>query len=379
MATVIHHNTLAGFRAAVSPLKVNMTWDGPAFHQFDEIRNGNHVTHVGGHEFLDEVKVGPILSGNWPTGGDLGQYPIDPVGLCARTAYFAKLFEQNKIHKLRIVYSPSVAATEPGAIALSFSNDTFTEAFAEGLANVSIQSSKEAFVSGPVTQPLALDIHPKLAVSVMYSEDRGNARFTTAGMVTVLAQSDLNEAVPANAKVYGALYVEYEYEFVTPELHQTVPLIQTAQLSVQVGAAVSKAADSPVLYEVTGSDPGDKPWIDSGYLPTGIDVTDLPEYIYVGVIRDSGADTTWDIILEDDNTRYTPARGNPAFFRFVSASNGVTYAVPYGSYGRAADADPNITGGGNIEGTDWRWENASNFTDTSQQLYGRFVQIADMI
>lgn len=377
-AHVQHHQNMGSFIAAVSPLKENFSWTGPSLHQFDEIRGTHHVTHVAGREYLDDVKVGPIVSGNWPTGGVLGQYPLDPVGLCARTAYFAKLFEQNKLHSLRVRYVPSVPMTEPGAIAMSFSNDVFTENWQVGLASVSIQSSKEAFTSSPVTQSFELEIEPQHAVRVMFDEDRGNARFTTAGMVTVLSLSDLNTVLPATAKTYGSLFVEYHYEFLSPELDQTVSLIQNAVLNVTLNGVTTVVIDNDVVFRVAAVPGVNCPIINPNTLPTSISTLDLPEYVYVGFLRDAAVDPTWDVILEDDSTRYVFQRGHPVYLRFISASNGVTYAVPFGSYGRARDADPNLGAAGDPTGCDWRWENSNILTaGTALILYGRFIRLSD--
>jgi hypothetical protein len=186
---------------------------GPAEHERIDAKKGRSVRAVG-RLYLDTVKVLTIPPATTvDVGCNLGIYPIAPTAFGERLEILANTFEQNRVHKLRIEYEPSVASTESGSIAMFARNDTTAPLYVTGTDLLRHAATHESFKQAQVWEKTALDINPNDIMKEYFDGSSGETRLTLQGEFQVLSSSELKIDV-----AYGNLYVVYDIEFFSEEL-----------------------------------------------------------------------------------------------------------------------------------------------------------------
>ncbi len=379
---------MQSFRRAQQALRTREVWDGAEQHEMHEIVNGRHVCHVGGSCYLMPVTAPACPVGSGPlTAGDrlsYGTLPIDPSAITGRLARFSRLFQENRVEFMRFEYRPSVAATEPGAIALAFTNDVYLDQQQVGLANFTTLSNQSGgFIQTQVFEPVSLHVKPELANQRYFDQDSGSTHFTATGLFTLLAASNLNTDAPTTERQYGNIFFTYEYTFYADTLPDEQELVNNATLTLTVNAGTTKPTGPGDLVAfpiaATSATGAGNPVIPS----TGtIATADLPEYIFAGTVGGTqNVDSAWNMSSAEESGELAITWGQAFYFRFLySADSGTTYAMPFLSWGEAQDAQLAIASGEAFSGYDLVWSDNLPWNNPSHvDLNGIFVPIGESI
>jgi hypothetical protein len=216
-------------------LSESSQFGGAGLHEMEEMRGGQRVLHLGGREFLDAVvATGTLSLGMRP---DFGVYFLNPEALGGRLSLAAQEFEEAKCRKCRIIYVPNVPATQAGAIAIYYRQDTGARADQVGRDQLLMAATSESFIQTPVWQECALDITPEDTMNRYFDEVSGSFKLAVQGIIEVLAASALEASI-----TYGNLYLEYDYEFFAPILATEIVDVPTASVTLTLGVVAGTLA-----------------------------------------------------------------------------------------------------------------------------------------
>jgi hypothetical protein len=390
-------HSLASFRKATQwqGLTEKSHLAGSTIHELEMVRKGKRAVRIYGREFLGQVDVSGTNGLPAPQeeytrlGAQMGMYPVLPSAISGRLRLLAMEFEQHKALRARIYYQPIVPATTPGAIALAFVQDVGEEFLEVGRDELSFLSTHPSFCQTNVWESCHIDVDPSNMLRKYWNEESSSFRQSAQGTVVVASASDLRgDAVGTvyQPKVYGNLFVEYEFEFFEAQLNNTIENVHETQISLQTGSQTGayefEQGDSMVFFPVGSAYETSNPSL--AYTLTGgsADFLNNPqEYIGVGVCQATkdyagGSEYWWqgsdaEFTTPTSSTQYSWAIGQALYFRWahVEAANGYTYIMF--AFSSLEEAGSFIGPGNNLQALGTiLLTSAINFTPTETDILG---------
>lgn len=316
---------------------------GSAIHEYESIEDGTRHLTIAGREWLGPVGLDfasastvALQEGDRVPGGIV---PISPAFLGGRLQLSQAQFEQHKAKRFRVRYEPVVPATTDGAIAIYFRNDVGNPTVAVGANELGHAATHEAFIQTTVWNSVEVSIDPSAAINQYFDYDSGEARFEVQGIIEVLAASGLtfDPSGAAAPSTYGHLYLDYEVEFMTPSLEDSVPLRQRAMitLTADVTATGGISDGYPLRSRDTVSSAGTYLHSVEG-LPTGVSsAADLDGYMFYGTLVSDwqvsvGVNAAFTLADDPTGREFTGGVGLWADFSRVAGGGGYTMATWYG-------------------------------------------------
>lgn len=297
------------YAAKAVGLNASQVYHGSKTIEKDFVRKGVRGTRIAGSQYLDVVETG---GQNNLTGCRLTTCLVNPTALGVQLAKMAQLFEQSKVHHLKVIYKPVVPATTNGAIAMYFRNDISNPMLETGLDELQHAASHASFQDSTVWTPMSIEIAPSDVMLKYWDEMAGDYASDIQGIITVLASSTL-----AVDTVFGHLYIEFDVEFFSPEVDYEVAEIGVHNLVIEWNAYPEPAAGTPLLIPWRAAAPaaGQCGW---RWLTTSPQDTECEPYGPVVHINEPNA-TTWCTL--NDLTQRTFAAGMNMFCRFTGVPN----------------------------------------------------------
>lgn len=208
-----------GFASKAVGLASSSLYHGSDAIEKDFVKDGVRGTRVAGNQYLDIVQTPTNGVG---VGGRLTFILVNPAALGAILSKMSQVYEQVKINHFKVVYKPVVAATEEGALAVYFRNDTSNPVYEVGLDELIAASSHQSFFETSVWESASMEIDPSDMLLKYWDETSGDFADEVQGMITVIATSSFPENEGIGPKTYGHLYLEFDAEFFSPELDYEV-------------------------------------------------------------------------------------------------------------------------------------------------------------
>jgi hypothetical protein len=312
------HFSRAGYRKAVSGMETKhegiatSSVVGSSVHEYESIEHGDRHLSIAGREWLGPVGLDfasastiALQIGDRVPGGML---PISPAFLGGRLQLSAGQFEQHKVRKLKVYYEPVVPATTEGAIAIYFRNDVGNPTVYVGSSELGHAATHDAFIQTTVWNSASIDIEPSNALLKYFDTDSSEERLQVQGLVQVIAASELTfDPTGVSAEgTYGHLYLDYDVDFFTPSLDDSVPLRQRAKLNLTSSATAlgglsdgyplrssGVAASGTFLHTVEGLPQGVATVNElDGWMFYGTTVTDWEASLGVRALFRTGEDPT---------------------------------------------------------------------------------------
>jgi hypothetical protein len=213
------------FASKAVGLNSSQVYRGSKTMEHDFVKNGVRGVRLAGSQYLDTVDSG---SHNNTVGSRLTVCLVNPTALGVQLAKMAELFEQSKVHHMKVIYKPVVSAQTDGAIAMYFRNDVSNPMLETGLDELQHAASHESFEDSTVWTPMSIDISPSDVMLRYWDEMLGDYANDIQGIITVLASSTL-----AADTTYGHLYIEFDVEFFAPEVDYEVTEIGIHELYLE--------------------------------------------------------------------------------------------------------------------------------------------------
>jgi len=213
---------------------------------------GGGRTRVAGNLLLGTITVDTTaaVSTNNVAGNKLDMVGINPALLGARLTAYAKLYEQCRLNKGRLVFVPSVPTTTGGEIALWYSNEGDLNVTTQGLAEQQSTAERSAFNSGSVFLVTTLDINPG-DTNLRYADTlTGSFADDVQGLCGVTLMQPITGLPLGPGQVLGQWFFEYDYEFMSPQLDiSVIPSNQTTMtLSMAAVTSTFIAINKPVQF-----------------------------------------------------------------------------------------------------------------------------------
>lgn len=301
------------FAAKAVGLNASQVYHGSKTMEKDFVKSGVRGTRIAGSQYLDVVETG---GQNNTTGARLTTCLVNPTALGVQLAKMAQLFEQSKVHHMKVIYKPVVSATTDGAIAMYFRNDVSNPMLEVGLDELQHAASHSSFQDSTVWTPMSIDISPSDVMLKYWDEMSGDYASDIQGIVTVLASSNLSADT-----VYGHLYIEFDVEFFSPEVDYEVSEIGVHNIVVEFNAFPEPAAGEPVVVPWRAAAPGAGQcgW---RWLTTSPENSECSPYGPIVHVNESTA-VPW-CTLQDLNQKIFAA-GQNFFCRFVGVPGASTW------------------------------------------------------
>jgi hypothetical protein len=298
-----------------------------------ESKRGRVVTAIG-PMLLDTVVVN--IDGA-TTGQRLGMYTMNPTSFGGRLQLLSNAFEQNRCRKLRLHYVPSVAATESGSIAMYMRNDIATPTLDVGTDELRHAATHNAFKQGQVWEEFTMEVSPDDALMRYVDQLTGDTRFSTQGILQVLAASDLVGPESGTYRSLGNLYLDYDYEFYDEELDYDSMDVPNGTVDLEATAYVPGVGEAVTFPCNVAPGAGARALVGLGAFLQNSD------YLVYGVITQipNGPGPTW--FVADDDEGYEIVAGMGLWFRLQNINqssnfaNGTILAVPYRDLESASD------------------------------------------
>lgn len=255
------------------------------------IRGGKQGLRVRGREYLGSVEVynDGIGTSGVLLGGRMGLYPISPFELGGQLSLMAQSYQEHKMLGAEVHYEPVVPATTTGAIALFFYADPTKQVNTIGLEGLKQAATVGTFIETPVWEEARMKLKLEDTLVKYFDEADSEARFTSQGVIEVIAASDLEPAGTENFP-YGNLFIDYEFEFYDPALDNDVDLVREGIAAIQM---FSTRPSNPTIN-------GNSPWskyealigyvddnvvgsvrLSAGdFVSSGIPLEELPDWIF---------------------------------------------------------------------------------------------------
>jgi hypothetical protein len=302
---------------------------GSSVHEQESIQKGVRHLSVGGREWLGPVGLDFVNAsaialhiGDRVPGGML---PLSPAFLGGRLQLAAGEFEQHQVRRLSVYYEPVVPATTEGALAIYFRNDIGNTTVDIGSNELGHAATHEAFVQTTVWNSASIDIDPSNALIKYFDYDSSEARMEVQGLVQVMAASDLvfDPTGATGEGTYGHLYLNYDVDFFTPSLDDSVPLRNRAMITITSSAtAVAGISEAYPLRSRTLASSGSFAHTIEGLPPGVATAEDLAGYMFYGT-----AVSDWDVSV-----------GIPAAFKMADDYTGREFVGGIGLWADFSEA-----------------------------------------
>jgi len=226
------------------PLATNTIDRGVRSSEFEYHKKGIRCVDVVSRVLLSEVSSNYALGAGdrFPDGMTL----VSPKGFGSLLDVESKQYENYRINKIKIHYTPIVPATQAGSIFIYFANDPSTVQTYTGEDEKRHAATNAHFMSTNVFSSAEMTVVPD-DLAKLYLTDPGgnNDALTTQGLLVVSAGS----ALPAGV-AFGTLYATIHATFEMPSLSHTIDLIASSEVSLfwNHSATDSSAAGSPMFF-----------------------------------------------------------------------------------------------------------------------------------
>jgi len=361
------HNTLRSFKQAGVPVAEGHNWYGSDAHEYHFIKDGRQAVRVHGQQFLTTIEAGsePPGIGNRFRHGVI---PVSPSDLGGRLEVLATVYQEHKAMSFSVHYAPTVPSTTTGAIAIFFQNDIGIQTDIIALEEFVHASNNEHFVETQVWEEVMLDISPENMIVKYADEESGDFRLETQGLIQVISASNV---LPVNTSL-GNLFIRYDFEFYAAELDfeiddvtEMAPVLNKLAVSygtidgMPVRFPVATAAGAGIFFE----------------LPSPYQATDMPNYLFVGVLSTGTIPTDFTWATRDDTASRTFGRGQCIWFRFL-VENSTVYAIPFVDMA-SASAVTTTDGSGTSGQCYWNNEGQANVDVGNLAMYGRLIRLGN--
>jgi hypothetical protein len=385
---VLRHPTEQSYRKAVEGITTShegvatSSVVGSSVHEYESIKNGDRHLAIAGREWLGPVGLDfasastiALQVGDRVPGGML---PISPAFLGGRLQLASGEFEQHKVKKLCIKYEPVVPATTEGAIAIYFRNDVGNPTVDVGSNELGHAATHESFIQTTVWNSASLDIAPSNAINKYFDYDAAEARMEVQGLVQVMAASELSfdPTGVSSEGTYGHLYLDYDVDFFTPSLDDSVPLRQRAMITLTSSAtALSGLGDGYALRSAPTASSATFAHTIEG-LPTGVAAAaDLHGWIFYGtLVSDWQVSTGINAVFKqaDDPSSHEFTGGVGVWVDFADPGNGGTDAMAtyYADLASLTELEATDQPDGNIEWTNGLYPGSGQ----TMRIVGYFVK-----
>jgi hypothetical protein len=219
-----------------------------------------------------------------------------------------------------------------------FENDTATPTLDIGEYLVNFASTHPSFALTPVWEGISMEIDPVDTLKRYYSEDGGDYRFETQGLITFAAASIL----PVTTS-FGSVFLDYHFSFSAPEADLSVESVASGGIEL-ICALYAATEDEPMVFRQGGT--ANPSFILSG----GLDWEEGALY-YGAIVEQSG-------VVNFKTTDYpgsTPLKvGMGLWIKAVSTTvSGVTFLglIPYANLSDASESFNNVSGASQLVAT----------------------------
>lgn len=214
-------------RTNIVPLAKGSTLDGVRASEYHYTERGRSGVLVKGRTFLTSLSV--VIPGEPIKTGQrmMPSINIAPRSIGGRLAYFADLYHNQRVIKLRLMYEPTCSATTDGAIIFQYRPEDAMNHTDTGQAALIRAATSDYFTQTPVWDEAHLDIRPMDTLKEYFTDDSGEARLTIQGCIEAFAASDLGAAEPFT---FGNLFLLYEIEFQKKMMAPHISAIQSTSL-----------------------------------------------------------------------------------------------------------------------------------------------------
>lgn len=296
-------------------LSESSIYHGSKTVEHDFVRDGVRGTRLAGSQYLSDVSIDHLTG----IGERIAFVLVNPTAFGSILAKMAEIYEQCKLMHMKVVYKPVVPATTKGAIAVYFRNDVQNPLSETGLEELQHAATHEAFVDSTVWSPFEVEIKPSNAVLKFWDEISGDPSNDMQGMITVISSSVLEPDTTGGGvelpTTFGHLYLEYDYEFFSPEVDYEVD--EVGEFALRLNWPASYAPTQNVAMKFNGVSGVIPSFSFSGTTPVDTDV------VLYGVCRlATKAGSTMNFFCQEDpeNRWFVPGQGY--FFRFTKDNGG---------------------------------------------------------
>ena len=306
-------------RTTSQPLTMGTTIEGVRASEYHWNDKGIAGVLVKGRVFMGEIALGVLENRNE---GDRMVPPIilNPRAIGGRLSYYADLYYNCRIIRMRLLYINTCSADTDGALIFQFRPDDASKHADTGIEAMIRAASSDQWLQVPVWQTGHLEIDPLDTMKTYFTEGSTNARLTTQGCIEIMAASALagSAAVATN---FGNIYLEYEMDFQRSTLAPRLSALISGSCTFQ-GPTAPITQPFPVLVGLraipfaTG--------LALNFIPTLPEDITIGNYVFEFCVTQTvswGSDAPKFTAFPDESSIYV-SEGQAFFGRFFLVSDG---------------------------------------------------------
>lgn len=248
--------------ASVVPkaIGINSRLTGLEGHEFEFMHSDGRHRIVQGTIEMGEI----IVQAN----ADIGQRVapmriISPAALGGLLANAANEFSQHRVRGLRFTFTPSVAATQQGLLAMYFQPDLAAatldigdDEYQHAMTHKSgAQNQPVNFAQAKVWEGFHMLVDPDMATQRLFNDASGEYRFASCGFVNFLCGGGFGNSADLPVGIWSC---DYDFEFFGEQLSYRVGGIESGRFVITAGTSGTPYApsqDAPVVIPMTNGNP----------------------------------------------------------------------------------------------------------------------------
>lgn len=226
-----------------APITEGYEWHGSHQFETDRIVDNEHSVRLSGCQYFSDLTV--FTGSTAPSGLNRGGvFLITPQFFGGRLTTLANLFQFFKFRRIRIVYVPTTPTTAPGSSIIYYSSNNDVSAAQNGVAELTIASSLDSFVSTPVWHEASMDLDLSESLP-MYSCVPGSVEESSLQGVLCTGASNITAG---STLVLGQLFMQFEIDFFHPRISRTLEGLHTTSAVLTYGALTPYSPSTVVRF-----------------------------------------------------------------------------------------------------------------------------------